>query len=468
MTYRVSPTEIPTDNPYQNDVLKRKDTVEFLAGLIERAGGPFVLSLDSPYGTGKSTLVEMLKAVLSAKDFQCVYFNAWQFDYAADPLVAMVSALDEVTQENDDKYAGLKAHMGKLRKVTTAVAKRSLVAATKLATMGVLDLDKETEKIAADVVGETTQDVVDAFQRKSEQLAEFREELEAVVKELPDAGKKPTLVFFVDELDRCRPTFAIELLERIKHLFDVPNIAFVLSVDMRQLEASVAAVYGSGIDAPEYLRKFIDLEFGIPPAEGKAFTEMLLTKFGLEDVFASRVGHELRYDRGNFIDFFSMLADICKMPLRMRERCVARLKVVLDQTPSDHYLDPVLVALLIVLRMKNQPLFAGIATGDSAPEDVVAYLKGLPGGKDLMEDHAGVVIEAMLIACDPNKDRRVVNRTRLQTMASSSELTQSERDSYAHLLDMTQNVFRGMRSTLSLPSIPGLAKKVDIAASIRD
>lgn len=67
-------------------------------------------------------------------------------------------------------------------------------------------------------------------------------------------------MFFIDELDRCRPTFAIELLERIKHLFDIQNIVFVLSIDKEQLEASTAAAYGSAINAPEYLRRFIDLE----------------------------------------------------------------------------------------------------------------------------------------------------------------------------------------------------------------
>ena len=466
MPYRVPFIEILSDNPYKNDVLNRKDTVEFLAGLIERAGGPFVLALDSPYGTGKSTLVEMLRTVLTGKDFQCVYFNAWQFDYAVDPLVAMVSALDEVTRSESESNVGLKAHMGTLRKVTTSVAKRSVVAAVKAATLGILDLEPAMEKVAADLAGDSTQDLVEAFQRESKQLSKFRDELEAVVKELPGIGKQQTLVFFVDELDRCRPTFAIELLERIKHLFDVPNIAFVLSVDMRQLEASVAAVYGSGIDAPEYLRKFIDLEFGLPKVSGVAFTELLLKKFDLDEAFAARSHSELRYDRDHFVSFFSKLADVCKLALRSQERCIARLKVVLDQTPSDHYLDPILVALLIVLRMKNKGLFSGLASGLSAPGDVVEYLKEMQGGKALMEDHAGAVMESMLIACDPDRKRGEATRAYLQEMAASPDIPEEVRGDYARRLDMVQNVFRGMRR--NTPSIPGIARKVDIVAGIRD
>lgn len=466
MSYRVPPIEIPPDNPYQNDVLKRKDVVEFLAGLIERAGGPFVLALDSPYGTGKSTLVEMMRAILGKNDFQCVYFNAWQFDYVTDPLVAMVSALDEVSRRGDEKFAGMKAHMGTLRKVTTAVAKRSIVAAAKAATMGFLDLDEAMEGVAADLAGEASLDLVEAFQRESEQLSKFREELKAVVKELSTAGKKETLVFFVDELDRCRPTFAIELLERIKHLFDVPDIAFVLSVDMRQLEASVAAVYGQGIDAPEYLRKFIDLEFGLPQIGGEAFTNVLLTKFGLDDVFAGRKGHELQYDRKNFLITFSKLADVCRMGLRGRERCVARLKIVLDQTPSDHYLDPILVALLIVLRTKNQPLFVRVASSLSGPEDVMIYLRSLSGGAELVADRIGVVLESALIESDSNHERRQATITRITEMTTKIDITDEERKRYIDLHQLTSSAARGMR--MSQPSISHIASKVDIAAGIRD
>jgi hypothetical protein len=124
--------------------------------------------------------------------------------------------------------------------------------------------------------------------RESELLEKFRAELTAAVAQLPVAGKEPKLVVFIDELDRCRPNFAIELLERIKHLFDIPNIIFVLSIDKQQLEASTAAVYGAAINAAEYLRRFIDLEYGIPAANSKRYTENLIKRFDLDPVFAER------------------------------------------------------------------------------------------------------------------------------------------------------------------------------------
>jgi hypothetical protein len=466
MAYRVPAIEIPEDNPYKNDVLQRDKVASFLTGLIERAGGPFVLALDSPYGTGKSTLVEMLRVVLSARDYQCIYFNAWQVDYISDPLVAMVSALDKITRGSDEKYAGMKTHMSTLRRVTTSVAKRSVVAAAKAATMGLLDLDEAIEGVAADLIGESTLDLVEAFQRESEQLIKFKDELQAVVNELPATGKKKTLVFFVDELDRCRPTFAIELLERIKHLFEVSNICFVLSVDMRQLQASVASVYGNGIDAPEYLRKFIDLEYGLPQISGDAFTNVLLTKFGLDTVFARRSGRETQNDRQNFVRTFSKLADLFGIGLRTRERCIVRLKVVLDQTPDDHYLDPIHVALLIVLRIKQQTLFAALANGSASSDDVMDCLTNQPGGQDFVFDRIGIVLESYLIESDTNHERRSAAIARISAQMNSEDLTEKQRSRYIDLHRMTSNERYGMR--MSSPSIANIAAKIDIAAYIRD
>ena len=272
MNYRLPDLDIPADNPFQNDVLDRRPLVEFLVGLIGRFSGPFVLALDSPWGTGKTTLVRMLKAKVEQEHFQCVYFNAWQVDYVTDPLVALVSALDDIHLADGAAESAFRSHLQTAKKITSAVAKRAVIAAVKVATLSILDVEEALEAVASDGAGEMAGNLVDAFQREKESLERFRREVEKAVNQLKAAGKKETLVFFIDELDRCRPTFAIEMLERIKHLFDVPNIVFVLSVDKSQLEASTAAVYGEKINAPEYLRRFIDLEYGIPVVQTKRFT----------------------------------------------------------------------------------------------------------------------------------------------------------------------------------------------------
>jgi hypothetical protein len=465
MTYRLPDLEISPDDPFRHDALDRKPIVEFLAALISRTGGPFVLALDSPWGSGKTTIVRMLEAELKRQSFQSVYFNAWQVDYVTDPLVALVSSIDQIELADEQAASSFKDHLKVVRKVTTLVAKRGAVAAAKAVTAGMLDLEAEIEKAAAEFSGNVVSDLVDSFQKEKELLSKFRSELEAAVAQLSNSGKKPTLVFFIDELDRCRPTFAIELLERIKHLFDVPNITFVLSLDKKQLEASTAAVYGQGIDAPEYLRRFIDLEYGIPRSKAKKFTENLFARFGLDGIFAERNHPELQYERGNFLDVFTELADVMSMSLRARERCMTRLRVVMDQTPRDNYLEPILIALLIVLRSNRNELFDSLCTGQAGPKDVMSYLASFPGGMDLVASRSGQLIEAFLISSDENENRRAARVVELKALAENESTAQQNRDAAKELLNFIQHAQRSMHRS---PRFRFAARKVDLSAGLKD
>lgn len=467
MKYRLPELEVPSDNPFLHDALERKPLVEFLASLIGRLEGPFVLALDSPWGTGKTTIVKMLQAKLVGDQFQCVYFNAWKVDYVTDPLVALVSALDDIHLTDDGAESAFRGHLKTAKKITSAVAKRVVVAGVKAATLGILDIEDEVEKLVGDAAGEMAGNLVDAFQKERQALEKFRLEVEKAVDQLKATGKNETLVFFIDELDRCRPTFAIEMLERIKHLFDVPNIVFVLSVDKSQLEASTAAVYGEKINAPEYLRRFIDLEYGIPMIHSKKFTKTLLTRFELDSEFFKRNGEQTRYDKDNFVDTFTALADVHDMSLRARERCIARLCVVMGQTPPNHYLDPFLLALLMVLRLKNAILFRRLCAGIEGPEEVMQYLSGLPGGQRLVAERSGLLIEAYLIAADPNKERADARRLALTRQADEKDVSDppTVKSRARELENMRRHIFSGFRDSVGLAHV---ASKIDLAAAVRD
>lgn len=467
MKYRLPELEVPTDNPFLHDALERKPLVEFLAGLIGRIEGPFVLALDSPWGTGKTTIVKMLQAKLEADQFQCVYFNAWKVDYVTDPLVALVSAVDDIHLTDREAESAFRGHLKTAKKITSAVAKRAVVAGVKAATLGILDIENDLKPIIGDAAGEMAGNLVDAFQKEKQALEKFRLEVEKAVEQLKASGKKETLVFFIDELDRCRPTFAIEMLERIKHLFDVPNIVFVLSVDKSQLEASTAAVYGEKINAPEYLRRFIDLEYGIPMTESKRYTKTLLTRFELDADFSKRNGQETRYDKDNFVDVFTALADVHNLSLRTRERCIARLCIVMEQTPPNHYLDPMLLAFLMVLRLKNSDLFGRLCSGVGGPEEAMQYLSGLPGGSHFVAGRFGLMIEAYLIAADSNKERSEARHIALQRQVDEKDSLDSSAVKFRarELIEIRRHIFSGYRHSISLSVIGG---KIDLAASVRD
>jgi hypothetical protein len=465
MKFRIAEVEVPASEPFKFDALERKPVVEFLCDLIKQIEGPFVLALDAPWGTGKTTVVRMLRCSLEIEGFQCVYFNAWKDDYVTDPLIPMVSAIDELKSDDDSTNESFRASMSVVKKAVGPIAKRALKAAIKMGTMGVLDVDEAIESATAEAASEVASDLIDVFQKEKASLEQFRDELEKAVGKLSNNDLPRPLIFFIDELDRCRPSYAIELLERVKHLFDVPNIVFVLSIDKKQLEAITASVYGERINAPEYLRRFIDLEYALPSLHTKSYTRELIKRFEFKDFFEARKQNStLAYDHDNFVDAFTLLAGMFDLPLRARERCLTRLAVAITQTPKDHYLDPIVLSLLLVLRIKEPDLYAGLIGGAIAPRDLMETLRLRPAARELMASNVSTVLEAYLIAGD------VVRERREQVIKNLQELAKVEPDTAAglratELLDMQRRVGGNWRPNFSIKHVAG---KVELAAKVGD
>ena len=223
MKYRIDNLSVPKKNPFANDDLERQPLVNFLSDLIKRLNGPFVLALDSPFGMGKTTLVHMLMENLMCEGHQCTYFNAWEVDFATDPLVALISSIDRIGLNSSEGETEFVQQFQKVKDLTTVLAKPSIIAATKLLTSGAIDLEEIITAISSASKVDGKGEAVEEFNQEFELLDKFRDELKIAIELLPTTNNTISLVIFVDELDRCRPTFAIHLLERIKHLFDIPT-----------------------------------------------------------------------------------------------------------------------------------------------------------------------------------------------------------------------------------------------------
>lgn len=465
MKFRLEEIEVPEDTPFKNDALKRQPVVEFLRDLIKQLEGPFVLALDSPWGTGKTTVVRMLRSSLKTENIASAYFNAWKEDYVSDPLIPMVAAIDELKVADSEAKQQFGARMATVKRVASKVAKRGLVAAVKMATMNAVDLEEATEEVLSATAGDAADDVIESFKQEKASLEHFREALEKAIQAIQSEEAPKPLVFFIDELDRCRPTFAIELLERIKHLFDVKNMVFVLSIDKAQLEAITAAVYGERIDAPEYLRRFIDLEYTLPAAHTKQYTRALVERHGFNSFFEARRNYsELQYDYDNFVEAFVQLSGVFGMSLRARERCLTRLAVVLTQTQENHYLDPFICAFLIVIRTMRPELYKGFISGEVSPRELMATVMNLPRGRTFANSRVPTVIEAYLIAGDIDRERGEETRRALEEQAKR-EPTTKDTIRARELVEMLGHVsgrrFRDFSTSY-------VTNKIDLASRVGD
>ncbi len=168
--------------------------------------------------------------------------------------------------------------------------------------------------------------------------------------------KLPIFVL-VDELDRCRPTFSIQLLENIKHLFGVPGVYFVIATNIDQLSHSVGAVYGTGFNSEGYLKRFFDQEYILPEPDNESYAEFLFEKHSIkEDPRYLVLLNTDSYGSGNFnVKTFSIISSFFKLGLRDQEQVANSLSAILLVWPHKHIH---LTYILILLMAKHRSMQA--------------------------------------------------------------------------------------------------------------
>ena len=282
MGIRVRPEEIevPENDPFKNDLLNRKEPVEVLTRLIDGIEGPCVLAIDAPWGAGKTTFLKMWLQHLRNVRFPVVDLNAWETDHAGDPFVAIVAELTEGLRAFTDESLTQK-----IRDTTEAakqVVLRAIPGAVRVLTGGVLDIQPLIEKEVGRVLSSYAEDKLKKYTEAQHSIDAFRNKLQVMAKSLALSEHHP-LIVMIDELDRCRPSYAVELLEVAKHLFAVDHAVFVLAVNRDQLIHSVKARYGNDLDAPGYLRRFIDVDVRLPNPNRKQFIDTMIKSVNAND-----------------------------------------------------------------------------------------------------------------------------------------------------------------------------------------
>ena len=167
------------------------------------------------------------------------------------------------------------------------VLRRALPGTIRIATAGVLDLSPLIEKEAGHALATFTQAKLDNYLESKKSFEQFKASLRQLAAELAGIHGLP-LIVVIDELDRCRPSYAVELLETAKHLFTVDHVLFVLAVNRSQLSHSIRAVYGREFDAQGYLRRFFDIDFRLPDSKRGPFVQATLTSTGIDHYFRSK------------------------------------------------------------------------------------------------------------------------------------------------------------------------------------
>jgi len=245
---------------FKYDTIGRKDIIINLSKMILSHNDPFVLNINGKWGSGKTTFVKLWQEYLEDEyKLKSIYFSAWEDDFSQEPLISILGEIQEHLK-NLKVESDIQEKFNNVKNIAAKVITKSLPAFLKGATQGFLDIDKGFELAISALSESSALELIERHSESKNQILQFKNLLSEIVKEL---NSDFPLILFIDELDRCRPTYAIELLERIKHIFGIENVVFVLSTDKTQLSQSIKVLYGD-IDTDNYLRRFIDLEFNLP------------------------------------------------------------------------------------------------------------------------------------------------------------------------------------------------------------
>ena len=394
MGIRIQPREIdvPEKEPFKNDLLDRKESAEVLTHIASSIEGPCVLAIDAAWGTGKTTFLRIWSQYLHNQKIPVVSFNAWETDHSGDPFVALSSELTEDLQ-NKYKNGSLVSKIAATRKAAAREILRRAVSNTFQAiTAGILDIsplmDKEFDQNTA----------LSEYQKGQRSIREFRYALQDMAEMLSKSHKNKPLIVIIDELDRCRPSYAVELLEVAKHLFTVEHIVFVLAVNRSELEHSIKALYGSGFDAEGYLRRFFDVDFRLPDPERDALIVALLDAIQIENFFRRTQDRSApQYDPCMVRELLQGFFGVPDLSLRRIAQAIHRLGLVFVSLRSDQGAFSLATVVALIVRTIDSDLYHRFVRGDVSDLDVVNAVFHSSKAKALREKHWGCLFETTLI-----------------------------------------------------------------------
>lgn len=404
MKLKIRPIQIDINDPFKLDLLGRREEILNLSLLASNVNSPAVIAIDSRWGTGKTTFIKLWEQHLKLEKSPSLYFNAWETDFSDDPLVSFLGEMNE----------GLKNLIGTSKKTSEAwertkaagkhIAKRGIPALIRVGTAGVIDAEKIIEDEMIKAAGSLAGDALDSYLQQKDAISEFHKALGSFVKN--SAGGKQ-LIIFVDELDRCRPNYAIELLERIKHLFNIEGLVFVLALDKEQLGHSIKAVYGSGIDSVGYLRRFIDFEYQLKKPDTSSYIESLLLSFQLDSFFSPRKQYsELQYDLEHLKNVFSMLASGLKLTLREIEQFLAAINIAARTAKEREYLFPALLVFLVISKHFKPDAYQRYVSDGGDESELIEYLYQIVPEKNRKDSFECALVEGFLIAAKNDRLRK--------------------------------------------------------------
>ncbi|EGS6763093.1 hypothetical protein JI600_002148 [Vibrio parahaemolyticus] len=344
------------------ELIDRKPFANYLTAFLNtKAEEGYVINLNAEWGAGKTTFLQCWYNELS-KDHPTIYFDAWRSDFSKDAMLALIDCFHaQLANPITDNKELIKSLFDKgsyfIRKSVPSLLVGYLKHKTGTPEDESLieDINKQfgieiAEKECGDALKDILKDILEQRQRV-EGIKDFQEVLVKLAEAFVETFKQeqnpkqyPVYVL-IDELDRCRPSYAIEIIESVKHFFNTKNFVFVVATDTEQLQHSVKAVYGEGFDAHSYLSRFFHKTVTLPAPSMKDY---LISR--LEPIVES----DFEFDAPFLLDFLVGIFEWHNMTsLREVDKVIQDIEVAKSTEKKSFKIIP-LVLLSVLKRLHPQ------------------------------------------------------------------------------------------------------------------
>ncbi len=396
MGIRIQPREviIPDDDPFKHDLLDRKEKAEVLTSLVSNIDGPCTMAIDAAWGAGKTTFLKMWAQHLQNEGFPVVKFNAWETDASGDPFVALTTEIAEQLKVWPDSTVASRLHQTQFlaKNLLRRVAPGAIRAASGFIPVVGAEVGHALSSYASEAMA--------GYFDQKQSAAQFKASLQELANSLrASSGNKPTIVL-IDELDRCRPSYAIELLETAKHIFGVDNVVFVLAVNRTELAHSVRVLYGDRFEAEGYLRRFFDIDFRLPAPNRQAFIRNMLSfsGVGVYQFFEETSDRFAREQGKDVCEILTLFLSHSDLSLRSIGQTLHRFAVVLSSLGSSKNLHLPTLTVLSTLSAVDPSLYRKFVDGDSTTEEALEAVFEQSSFEPLRRTTQGAIFEAVIIA----------------------------------------------------------------------
>ncbi|MCY3772541.1 MAG: P-loop NTPase fold protein [Gemmatimonadetes bacterium] len=405
--------DVPTEDPFQNDRLERREFGAAVCRLLSYGSNSGVVILDGAWGTGKSTFLKMLAKQARRSDeireaMIAVEINAWENDAFGEPIEHIAGNLQQGLAAQTAghlprnrfrrmwlrikgipieiaRYPGI-SNLGEtiLRYSWVKNVEPAIAALNMLALLG---------KMANCTGGHENnlQNLRWKLAHEAERLYRYRK-----------PGVPSRIVVIVDELDRCRPDYAVRFLETIKHVFEIDHIAYLIAINREQLIYSMKGVYGESFDAEGYLERFGDVWLRFPDASRENFVRGVVDYMSLEAVLPGDIHEDVALEGVTVTDMLVVVLGRAKhLNLREIEKIVSEIRAMLcvAREGIERYTMAVIVAALA--RHVTPNAYAALLRPSDNPDAAgQAFVAAISGTVRSPAPVAGEIDPALTLARD--------------------------------------------------------------------